>query len=122
MARKKAVPSAKPVVKPAPKVKKPVAKSTSIIDAMKRHGVLHIQYSHTGDAISDQSYMVGTDGNKAFMVILDKEFSSMISMSAKQLESIKFKIDEVLVEMGLHSINIGSASHNMMRTSKTPIK
>ncbi len=92
-----------------------------LMDAFKRHKLLaEGQYTISSDLTRKESgYILGckTD-NTAFLVVQDFDTSCLVRLDAKDLERLKFHIDDVLVEMGLTAIGVKSENAHMWRTSK----
>ena len=92
------------------------------LSAYKRHGLTggKLKFSHTSNLADDinQSYTLGcVDSNTAIVMLIDGENSSLMHFTPRQLEELKFRIDDVLVEMGLISINVMSANDHVWKTS-----
>ena len=89
--------------------------------AFKRHGLNgKLKYSHTSNLADeiDSSYTIGMlDKDVGILMIVDKDSASVMKFTPRQLEELKFHIDDVLVEMGLNAINVMSANDHVWKTS-----
>ncbi len=92
-----------------------------LLDAFQRHKLLaEGQYTISSDLMRKESgYILGckTD-NTAFLVVQDFDTSCLVRLDVKDLEKLKFHIDDVLVEMGLTAIGVKSENAHMWRTAK----
>ena len=63
-------------------------------------------------------YTIGMlDKDVGILMIVDKDNASVMKFTPRQLEELKFHIDDVLVEMGLNAINVMSANDHVWKTS-----
>lgn len=119
--KKKAVPTQTP----PPPVSEPVAvvePKTDVIGAWERHGLLgkNILYAHSSSITRDvdQVYTIGCkDSETAFVLINDGKQESLMFFSPTALEELKWRIDDVLVEMGLASVGVASANEHVWKSS-----
>lgn len=92
-----------------------------LLDAFQRHKLLADgQYTISSDLTRKESgYILGckTD-NTAFLVVQDFDTSCLVRLDVKDLEKLKFHIDDVLVEMGLTAIGVKSENAHMWRSAK----
>lgn len=92
-----------------------------LMEAFQRHKLLaEGQYTISSDLLRKESgYILGckTD-NTAFLVVQDFDTSCLVRLDVKDLEKLKFHIDDVLVEMGLTAIGVKSENAHMWRTAK----
>lgn len=92
-----------------------------LMEAFKRHKLLaEGQYTISSDLMRKESgYILGckTD-NTAFLVVQDFDTSCLVRLDVKDLEKLKFHIDDVLVEMGLTAIGVKSENAHMWRSAK----
>jgi predicted nucleic acid-binding Zn-ribbon protein len=92
-----------------------------LMEAFQRHKLLaEGQYTVSSDLLRKESgYILGckTD-NTAFLVVQDFDTSCLVRLDVKDLEKLKFHIDDVLVEMGLTAIGVKSENAHMWRTAK----
>lgn len=91
-----------------------------LFTALKRHAVGNdtVMYSHTSNVNSKDIYTIGiTKSGEGFLFIYDHGDSAMMKFTPKALEELKWRIDDVLVELGLNSIGVKSANEHMFRSS-----
>lgn len=94
---------------------------TPLLDAFTRHKLLaEGQYTISSDLCRKESgYILGCKAdNTAFLVVQDFDTSCLVRLDVKDLEKLKFHIDDVLVEMGLTAIGVKSENAHMWRTAK----
>lgn len=87
----------------------------NFIAAQKRHGIYgKIQRGITSNITGTKDmYMIGLDkSGQAFIFIYDHGHSAMMPFGPKSLEELKWKIDEILVEMGLQAIGVASENEH----------
>jgi len=90
-----------------------------IVGAWKRHGLLNPLFAHTSNVFKTKTaYTIGcSDGESAFLMIQDEKEIALMKFTPRALEELKWRIDDVLVEMGLAAINVKSASDHLWRSS-----
>jgi hypothetical protein len=101
--------------KPVKKAEEDFDDFANFIAAQKRHGIHgKIQRGITSNIKGTQDmYMIGLDTEgQAFIFIYDHGHSAMMPFGPKALEELKWKIDEILVEMGLQSIGVASENEH----------
>ena len=92
-----------------------------LLDAFTRHKLLaEGQYTISSDLCRKESgYILGCKAdNTAFLVVQDFDTSCLVRLDVKDLEKLKFHIDDVLVEMGLTAIGVKSENAHMWRSAK----
>ena len=101
--------------KPVKKAEDNLDEFANFIEAQKRHGIFgKIQRGITSNVSGTKDmYMIGLDTQgQAFIFIYDHGHSAMMPFGPKALEELKWKIDEILVEMGLQSIGVASENEH----------
>ena len=101
--------------KPVKKAEEDFDDFANFIAAQKRHGIHgKIQRGITSNITGTKDmYMIGLDTQgQAFIFIYDHGHSAMMPFGPKALEELKWKIDEILVEMGLQSIGVASENEH----------
>ena len=101
--------------KPVKKAEEDFDDFANFIAAQKRHGIHgKIQRGITSNIKGTQDmYMIGLDTEgQAFIFIYDHGHSAMMPFGPKALEELKWKIDEILVEMELQSIGVASENEH----------
>ena len=101
--------------KPVKKAEDDLDEFANFVAAQKRHGIHgSIQRGITSNIKGTKDmYMIGLDTQgQAFIFIYDHGHSAMMPFGPKALEELKWKIDEILVEMGLQSIGVASENEH----------